>query len=197
METQTAHDEFYIGAPSEDGGGFTKELITAGEHQAVCCQIHNVGHQMYNNEISRSPKAIIMWEVDQKMTGGKMAGKPMVISESYQMYMGEGKLRTALEGWRGNRPFTDAEVAAFSLGSIRYAPCTLLIVHVKKKDGNLKAKIAGILPPKGAGWQPTYLEVPEWIQKEKAMQVAPPPKPAKVDPKGPATHDVLGGKLPF
>lgn len=197
MNTQnTTIDPFFIPAPGE-GGGFTKELITAGAHHAVCCQLHNVGHQMYQNEVSQSPKAVIVFEMDQKMTGGKMAGQPMVISESYPMYMGEGsKLRKALEGWRG-APYKDSDLQKFTLAGSVNRPCTLLIVHEKKRDGTMKAKIAGILPATGPGWIPTYTETPEWITKEKSMQVPPPVRAAKADPKGPASHDADGVPLPF
>lgn len=178
-------DPFYIPEPIPgEGGGFNKELITAGAHHAVCCQIHNVGHQVYKNEVSLSPKAIIVFELDQKMTGGKMAGQPMVISESYPMFMGENsKLRKAMEGWRG-RPYAPEELKGFSLSPIHKRPCVLLIIHEKKKDGTMKAKIAGILPAQSAGWEPTYTETPEWILKEKAAQVPPPPK---YQPAAPAT----------
>lgn len=170
-------DPFFIPEPIPgEGGGFTKELITPGAHHAVICQLHNVGHQMFKNEVSLSPKIIIVFEVDQKMTGGKMQGQPMVISESFPMYMGEGsKLRKAVEGWRG-RPLAPEELKGFSVGPMLHRPCTLLIIHEKKKDGTMKAKIAGILPAQSAGWAPTYLETPEWIAREKAAQVPPPPK---------------------
>lgn len=218
-------DPFYIPEPVPGEGNFTKELITAGAHHAVCCQIHNVGYQMYQGKVSLSPKAIVIFEVDQKMTGGKMAGQPMVISESYGMFMAEGsKLRKALEGWRG-KPYTADELKSFSLGIIHRRPCTLLIIHEKKKDGTMKAKIAGILPAQTAGWEPVYTETPEWVLKEKAAQVPPPPKqnhngipapmpsqapgpatmsppapvytPAPAPASNPATTDAMGNPLPF
>jgi len=222
MNTQ---DEFFIPEPTPGEGNFTKELITAGAHHAVCCQLHNVGHQVYQGKVSLSPKAIAIFEVDQKMTGGKMAGEPMVISETYPMFMGEGsKLRKMLEGWRG-KPYSAEDLKGFSVRNIIGRPCTLLIVHEKKKDGTMKAKIAGVLPAQGPGWVPTYTEAPEWVMKEKAAAVPPPPKqshqgipapqampvmapgPATMSPapqplamaetKGPATHDANGEKLPF
>lgn len=216
-------DPFYIPEPIPgEGGNFTKELITPGAHHAVCCQLHNVGYQLYQGKVSQSPKAIVIFEVDQKMTDGKMAGQPMVISESYGMYLGEGsKLRKMLEGWRG-RPFQPEELKGYSIASMLNRPCTLLIVHEKKKDGTMKAKIAGVLPAQGPGWVPRYIDTPEWVAKEKANQVPPPPKqfhqgtpapaapayptqapgPATMTPtpmalKGPATHDAVGNPLPF
>lgn len=194
MTTQQ-QDPFFIPHPSEDPGSFTKELPTAGEHQAVCCQIHNVGYQMFEGKVSASPKAILVFELDQKMTGGKMQGEPMVISDTFGMYMAENsKLRKALEGWRG-RPYQDSELNGFTISPLLKRPCTLLIIHEKKqKGGGMRAKIAGFLPAKSAGWEPTYLETPQWILDEKAKAV---PAPVRVDPKGPATHDALGEKLPF
>lgn len=220
------NDPFFIPEPIPgEGGGFTKELITPGAHHAVCCQIHNVGYQMYQGKVSLSPKAIVIFEVDQKMTGGKMAGQPMVISESYGMYMAEGsKLRKALEGWRG-RPYSAEDLKSFSLGIIHRRPCTLLIAHEKRKDLTMKAKIMAILPAQGPGWEPIYTETPEWVAKEKAAQVPPPPKqshngipapmpsqapgPATMSPPpagfapaaapgfDPAKLDAMGNPLPF
>jgi len=217
-------DPFFIPEPQPgEGGSFNKELITAGAHHAVCCQLHNVGHQVYKNEVSLSPKVIMIFELDQKMTGGKMAGQPMVISDTFPMYMAEGsKLRKAIEGWNG-RPFAADELKGFSLGPVLRRPCVLLIIHEKKKDGTMRAKIAGILPAQSAGWEPVYTEMPEWVAREKAAQVSPPakygapaamptqaPGPATMAPQAwspgplqmapafsPAKTDAMGTPLPF
>lgn len=187
-------DPFFVPAPSETQGSFIKEIIKPGVHNAVCCQIHAIGHQLYNGKVSQSPQCILTFEVDQKMTGGKMDGQRMVISENFAMYMNEGsKLRSALEGWRG-QPYNEAELKGMSLSALLKRPVTLMIKNEKKQDGTMKAKIAGFLPAVGPGWEPNYLDTPQWVKDVQAKQVAP---PVKVDPKGPATHDANGDVLPF
>jgi hypothetical protein len=191
------HDDFSIPEPGTEGSNFVKELVTPGEHQAVLCQMHNVGYQLFNNKISASPKVIFVFEMDQSMTGGKMAGQPMVMSKTFPMYMGEGSsLRAFMESWRG-RLYQQEELKNFTLKKCLYQPITILVIHEKKKsDGTMKASIAGVLPAKGMVWTPTYLDEPEWIKKEKAKQVYPEnqAKPVQNPPAGqPATQPVTAG----
>lgn len=195
MNTQnTTIDPFFVPPPSETQGNFVKDIIKPGVHPAVCCQIHAIGHQLYKGQVSQSPQCILVFEVDQKMVGGKMEGQNMVISETFAMYMNEGsKLRAALEGWRGVS-YNDADLKGMSLGALLKRPVTLMIKHEKKQDGTMKAKIAGFLPATGPGWEPNYLDAPQWIKDKIAAKV---PAPVKHDPKGPATHDASGEALPF
>ena len=178
-------DEFYIPPPDPNAPKAQYDLITEGLHPAVCCQIHNVGHQSFKGgPPGLSPKCVLIFEVDQKMASGTMQGKPMTISKGYPMFMGNNAkgvpsaLKTHMQGWRG-RPFTDAELADFSLKRVLGKPCTLMIAHTPKEGGGMKATIVSILPPTGPGWVPTYTETPQWVKDEKARQVSPPgSKPA-------------------
>jgi hypothetical protein len=175
-----AHDEFYIAPPDPNAPKTQHELITIGMHQAVCCQIHNLGFQSFKGGApSLSPKCALIFEVDQKMSSGTLAGKPMVIAKTFPMFMGNNAkgaasaLKVFIQGWRG-RPLTEAELQNFSLRQVLSRPCILMIAHVPKLDGTMKADIVSILPaPPGVGWAPTYLEVPKWIADEKARQVYP------------------------
>lgn len=180
-------DEFYIPPPDPNAPKGPSELITQGLHPAVCCQIHNLGFQSFKGTVSMSPKCVIIWEVDQKMSIGTLAGKPMVIAKSYPMFMGNNGrgqpsiLKAHLQGWRG-RPFTEAELAAFTLKTFLSRPCVLNISHVPKLDNTMKAEITSILPATGPGWIPTYLETPKWVELEKAKQVY-------KNPQGPALNN--------
>ncbi len=155
------------------GGNFEKELPAVGEHQAVCCQIHNLGFQEYKGKVSPSPKCVLVFELDEKLKNGEYAGKPMIMSENYNMFMGpDSKLRKALESWRG-KAYTPDAADGFTLRQVLHKPCTLMVAHEKKQDGTMKAKIVGIIPPKGPAVAVTYTETPQWILDTQAKAVQP------------------------
>lgn len=155
---------------------FTRELPKIGAHQAVCAQIHNVGYQLYQGQVQASPQCVMIFEIGQKMVGGAMDGKQMVISENFGMYLsGESKLRKFLNSWRG-KAFTDEDLKSFTLRNLLGKHCTLIITHEPKKNGGMCAKIKGIAPAEKGG-EPvlvTYTEVPKWVQEKKAAAVQPP-----------------------
>lgn len=175
-------------APPGEGGDFERQLPSTGNHQAVCCQIHNLGHQEFNGQASFSPKCVFIFELEQKMQGGKMDGKPFVISEEFPMYLSkDSKLRAFLGNWRSTptapRPMTDDECKDFTLRKVLGQSCTLTVIH-KTKGLKTFANIAGIAPPSGPKIPVTYTETPKWITDKIAKQVRPPerqaaqPKPA-------------------
>ncbi len=166
------------------GDSIQKDLPAAGAHQAVCCQVHALGHQMFQGQVSINPKCAFIFELDEKMKGGDLAGKPFAISQKFALYMGKkGKpsnLRRFLEMWKG-RPLTEEEAAKTNVKAIEGAGCTLIIAHKPKTDGSghLRAEIVGISRrnPQAPAVARTYLDAPEWVLKEKAQAVPPPGKP--------------------
>lgn len=170
---QDNHDPLAVPADAWENQQFERELPSIGEHQAVCSQIHNLGYQEYNGQVSSNPKAAFIFELDEKLKEGKLAGTPMFMVVEFQIYMGEGsKLRTFLENWR-NKAFKPEEAQGFTLRSALGKGCTLLVTHDRKKDGTPKAKIAGIAPAKGATPAITLKEIPKWIVEKQEKQVKP------------------------
>ena len=197
MET----DNLRVPPPGEDSG-FERQLPAMGEHQAVCCQIHNLGHQEYQGQASLSPKCVVIFELEQKMSGGKLDGKPFVISEEFPMYLSkDSKLRTFLGNWRSTpaapRPMTDEECKDFTLRKVLNIPATLIVVHKTKGDRTF-ANIAGIAPAKpGAPRVPvSYTETPKWVSDKQAKQCRPPER-QKAAPKVAATPSTYETDLPF
>lgn len=178
-------NEFMASYGTDNG---PKELPSIGSHQAVCAQVHSLGYQVFKGQVSFSPKCVFVFELDEKMKGGQMAGKPFVLSERHGQYMGKpGKssnLRKFLEKWKG-KEYTEEEAKATNIKKCEGQPCTLLIDHEPVDGGGFRAKIVGIsrrnpvLPLVPV----TYTEVPKWIVKEKAEQV-------------PAPHQTQGATAP-
>ena len=183
------HDDLAVTNMEKNVG--VKEMPTVGEHQAVLAQAHNIGHETYQGRVNTDPTAVLVFELEQKMTGGQMNGKPMVISDRFPMNMAPGsKLRNMVDAWRAPKPpLSDAEARVFSIRQLLAVPCTLIVLHKAKKNttGN-RAYIGGIARakpelPKVAA---TVVEVPKWIteEKEKNRDNQPPPAGASSAPSG-------------
>ncbi len=169
--------------PAYGGTSAIKELPRAGEHQAVCAQVHSLGYQVYKNEVSLNPKGVFIFELDEMMTGGDMAGKPKVMSIRFAMYMGKSgkksKLRDFLQCWRG-ATYTEEQAAKVNIKKLEGVGATLFIAHKPKDDGSgMRAEITNISRPRKdlPAVPRTYTETPEWVKKEKAQAVPPPGKP--------------------
>lgn len=186
------YDE-YTYNPTSVGSGGIHELPSQGLHQAVCCQVHNLGFQEYQGNVSLSPKICLIFELDQKMAEGPSKGKPFVISETFLYYLGEkAKLRTFVESWRflpthatqGRMQPHELVAGGFSIKNFLGKCATLNIAHKpKQKGGGMKAYIASIsmrdtsLPKV----EVTYLETPKWVIDDKAKAVEPPRQQMSLD----------------
>lgn len=193
-------NEFMASYGTDNG---PKELPAIGSHQAVCAQVHSLGYQMFKGQISFSPKCVFVFELDEKMKSGEMAGKPFIVSERHGQYMGKpGKssnLRKFLEKWKG-KEYTEEEAKATNIKKCEGIPCTLLIDHEPKEGGGFYAKIVGI--SKRDATKPvvpvTYTEVPNWIIEEKSKQVPPPrQEQAQMAPAGGPPSTAESEELPF
>lgn len=190
---QSNQDPLAVPPPGED---FDKELPSAGEHQAVCCQIHNLGYQEYQGKVSPSPKCVLIFELAEKMKNGENAGRSFVLSEQFNMFLGkDGKLRTFLESWRG-ATFTEEQLSNFTLRNLLSKPATIMVVHEPKKNKpGMRAKIAGVAKPKGPAFPPTYNDVPKWVTETQAKQVRGPARSSPTPSTPPPAPD--DGELPF
>jgi len=109
------------------------------------------------NEYSGKDKhqCVVMWELDGititvKDEDGNDVEKPQSISEWYTLSLHEkAKLRQHLEAWRG-QAFTPEELAGFEIKKLLGKCCQIQVVHEKKQNGKIKAKITSIMAmPKG------------------------------------------------
>lgn len=151
------------------------EQPTPGTVQAVCVFVHDIGNQPgeYQGKPNVAHKAIVAWELKQKMTQGEYAGKPFMITRYYTVSLSEkSNLRKDLESWRG-RAFTDDELDGFDIETIRGANCLLSIVATESG----KRKVSGVmaLPVGMEKMVPTITEPSEkymeWINRERAKAV--------------------------
>ena len=136
------------------GGGF--EPAPAGSHVARCYMCVDVGthhNPMFDNyrhqwmigfELPNEPPR--KWKDKE----GVEMERPETVGKFYTASLNEkATLRKDLESWRG-RPFTETELEGFDPKNIIGKPCMLNVVHKQKKNGDMKAEIAAIMPlPKG------------------------------------------------
>lgn len=161
-------------AKNNDGGDF--ELTPSGNQQAVCAFVEDIGtHEgSYQGKPLQRHQIIVCWELAETMTNGDNAGKPFMISKFYTLSLGEkANLRKDLEAWRG-KAFADEDLQnGFDVEKLKGANCLLNIIHVKKQNGDMSARVASISPlMKGM----TKLDVvnttpPAWIGKLRGKSI--------------------------
>lgn len=133
---------------SNGGGSFTPP--PAGTHIARCVSIIDIGmqHGEYQGKPTAREQCIVGFELPEEMMEATedRDARPFMASEFYTKSLNEkAKLRHHLESWRG-RAFTDDELAGFDLRNILDKPCQLTIIHERKQNGDIRAKITGITP---------------------------------------------------
>lgn len=130
------------------GGSYTPP--PAGTHIARCISIIDIGmqHGEYQGKPTAREQAIIGFELPEEIMEATddRPERPFTASEFFTKSLSEkAKLRHALESWRG-RAFTQDELAGFDLKNILDKPCQLTIIHERKANGDIRAKISGITP---------------------------------------------------
>ena len=159
------------------GGDFI--LPPAGNHQAVCDDIWDIGMQRGEGkgEEILNHKVIIAWEINELIPSGERTGERFGITKFYTASLHEkSKLFADLVGWR-NKPFTTQELERFDLDTVIGANCMLNIVHAPNTAGDVKARIQSIAPlPKGMAKivQNTKRQDPEWVKELRAKAVTAP-----------------------
>lgn len=166
-----------------------KELPEIGEQGAVICQVHNVGHETYKSVVNFDPTILIIFELEQKLKGGTMDGKPMTFSHRVPNNFAKGaKGRDLLEAWRG-RPYTDDEVQAFTWSKILGKQCRIVFGRGKKENGQPKATLAGLkLAPPTQAVTLTYTTPPAWVEEEKKKNASNVPRSAPQSNGGNQSH---------
>ena len=157
-------------------GGQDFELTPAGNHQAVCAFVEDIGtHEgSYQGVPNQRHQIVVCWELNEKMAKGENAGKPFMASKFYTLSLGEkANLRKDLEAWRGVAFTEDDLKNGFDIERLKGANCLLNIIHYKKQDGNTGAKIQSISPIlRGmTKMAPVNTIAPEWIAKKRAESI--------------------------
>lgn len=140
------------------GSGTVFKPAPAGLHQAVCCDVVDMGvlEVTYAGKTKRQHKVRVVWQIDEDMDDGK----PFIVQKRYTLSLHEkSNLRKELESWRG-RLFTDDELAGFDLEKLLSANAQLNIQHVQK-GGETYANVVSIVPL-GKGMQ--KLEVRDYVR---------------------------------
>jgi len=135
-------------------GGTNYEPCPAGNHVARCVSMVHIGtiEENYQGETKFANKVRLTWELpnERKVFHEEKGEQPYVLSKDFTLSMHEkANLRKALESWRG-KAFTEKEAEAFNITVLLGKPCMLNVIWKEKKDGNMRADIAGITAmPKG------------------------------------------------
>lgn len=127
----------------KDEGTF--ERAEAGMHNAVCCDVEDLGmvEVEWNNEKKMQHKINIYWQTEEK----KSDGERFLLRKRYTFSMYEtAQLRKDLESWRG-RQFTPEDLKnGFDVMKLVGVPCTLQIAHETSKNGKTYANVKSVLP---------------------------------------------------
>ena len=138
--------------------------LEPGYYPAVCYGVVVTGthYDMFRN--GSKTEAIIFWELPTEtfMVDGTEVRK--TITETYTFSLTNSNLAKMLEGWRG-RPFTDEELAGFSLNKIIGVPCGLTIINkTSKTSGKTFPKVQAVTTPaKGMMYAKDMSHEPLWF----------------------------------
>lgn len=144
----------------------------------------------YKGEPNVRHQIIIGWELPEclQVFDAEKGEEPAMISAFYTLSLGEkANLRKMLQQWRG-RAFTEQELSGFDISTVLGVACLLQVIHTTKADGNVRAKIDGVMKlPKGMACPDQYNKsrlfdlsesteeqfraLPEWV-REKVKQSA-------------------------
>jgi hypothetical protein len=144
------------------------ERPATGMISAVCANVFDLGMVPgFQGVITH--KAVIMWELDQRLTKGEYAGKRFTMCKSYTASLNEkSNLRKDLESWRG-KPFTAEELNGFDLDKVKGIMCLLNLIEKPKAAGGTSIVVASVNPPmKGAVSMTVETPadyVPKWIRE--------------------------------
>jgi len=139
------------------------EQLPAGNYQGVCYMVSDIGTQEFTwqGEVKHAHQVVLLYEVDEVMKEGKLAGKRFVVSETLTLSFHEkAKLLQRIQGWLG-RELSKEEMDGFDLESLIGKNCSINIITNDKGY----AKIGSVSPlMKGMkDILPENVEAPKWV----------------------------------
>lgn len=133
-----------------EGSGSTFDPLANGTYPAVCYGVVDEGEQ-YNETFGKwTRKVRLMFELPGETITIDGEEVSRTLSTEYTASLNaKGKLRGALEAWRG-RAFTVEELKRFDLKNIVGVPCLLSVINQDGKNGKSYTNINGMMAlPKG------------------------------------------------
>ena len=123
------------------------EPLTPGYYPAVCYGVVVTGTHYDAFSNSGRTECIILWELPtETFTNSDGEEVRKTLSERYTFSLTNSNLQKMLESWRG-KPFTEEELAGFSLNKIIGANCGLTVINkIGKTTGKPFNKIQGVTP---------------------------------------------------
>lgn len=160
-----------------------KHVCPAGTHNALCVGVYDLGKQKSAVGWPDRRKMALMFETEDKITDGKLAGQPYRLSKIVSDSMNDkSTLITTLTSWLGRDPRTLVNgKVELRMGSLVGKPCMLTIAHKTTSDGDTQAVVTTVsshmkgLPALTSTFNPN--DVPEWIKKMQSQRL----DPIKVD----------------
>ena len=125
--------------------GSPRELIPAGNVQAVCYGVIELGHRDGNYGVKH--EAVVLFEIPSlRFEDEDGKDLPRGINNFYGISLHEkSNMGKDLASWRG-KAFTPQEKEGFDITALIGANCLLNIAHVPKADKSMRDKIASITP---------------------------------------------------
>lgn len=127
------------------GTGSTFTPAPTGVHQAVCCDVVDMGllEVTFGGTTKRKHMVRIAWQIEELTADGK----PFLVQKRYTASLHEkAALRKDLESWRG-RPFTEDELRAFDLERLIGVNALVNVMQVEK-NGSTYANVQAVMPVK-------------------------------------------------
>jgi hypothetical protein len=156
----------------KDGDSLPREKPEIGMHDAVCVFVVDVGTHTVKTQWGdkNQHKIVICFELDQKLTGGKFAGFPFMVSKRYTFTLFEkGNLSHDLESWFAKKMSDEVRKNGFDLDTLKGRHCTLNLIE--SEDGKY-INIGAVLPASKTNMlTQVCMDVPEWITKLAAMSL--------------------------
>ena len=122
---------------AKDKGGGDFEPMAAGTHPARCCGIWDLGtHYEQGQGWAKSiHKILVQFEFPKQRIEIDGEDLPRVLSQKFTLSLHQkSNLRPMLEAWR-EKSFTQEELDGFEVRNVLGAPCKILVLHEKSKDG--------------------------------------------------------------
>lgn len=160
FEISFGHLKINMAFNLKKGGDFV--LCPAGTFVARCFMIVDLGMQpnIFQGK-EKSPRQMIRigfeFPTEQHVFKEEVGKEPFTLSKRMTNSLGaKSTMKPFLTGWRG-REFSAEEIKTFTFDKLIGAPALITVVHEKKADGGLVAKIQSVskLPPMIAGQKVT------------------------------------------